>query len=103
MVVTAHTLDDAVETWVWSSLNGCPKLIPYRRNKIIRPLLLTEKKKLLDWAARKNVKWVEDSSNIDLAYTRNFIRHELMPGVRHVNPGIHTMIRKKLQAANIDE
>lgn len=95
-VVTAHTLDDAVETWVWSSLHGCSKLIPYSRNRVVRPLLLTEKQILLDWAVKKAVQWVEDTSNQDTRYTRNYIRHEFMPHVRRVNPGIHTMVRKKI-------
>lgn len=96
-VVTAHHLDDVVETWVWSSLHGTSSLIPYRRGNVIRPFLLNRKYELADWARRKNVKWVEDTSNDDNGYTRNYIRHQLMAGVLCVNPGIHTMIKKKLE------
>lgn len=96
-IVTAHTLDDAVETWIWSSLHGTSRLLPYRRNRVVRPLLLTRKQCLLDWAHRKGVKWVEDTSNQDMRYTRNYIRRELMPHARRVNPGIHTMIRRRLE------
>jgi tRNA(Ile)-lysidine synthase len=96
LVATAHHLDDVVETWVWSSLHGTSSLIPYRRGNVIRPFLLNRKYDLEDWARRKNVTWIEDSSNNDICYTRNYIRHNLMPGVLRVNPGIHTMLRKKL-------
>ena len=96
-VVTAHHLDDAVETWIWSSLHGTSSLIPYRRGNVIRPFLLNRKFDFQDWARRKNVKWIEDASNNDSSYTRNYIRNQLMAGVLNVNPGIHTMIRKKLE------
>lgn len=95
-VVTAHHLDDCVETWVWSSLHGTPKLIPYERNKVIRPFILTKKEQLKSWCARKGVEWIEDSSNQDNSYTRNFIRNELLDKVRVVNPGIDTMVKNKL-------
>ena len=94
-VATAHHLDDVAETWVWSSLHGTSSLIPYRRGNVFRPLLLNRKYDLEDWARRKNVEWIEDNSNNDTGYTRNYIRHELMAGVLRVNPGIHTMLRKK--------
>jgi tRNA(Ile)-lysidine synthase len=97
IVVTAHHLDDVAETWVWSSLHGTSSLIPYRRGNVIRPFLLNRKYDLEDWARRKNVKWINDTSNDDIGYTRNYIRHELMAGVLRVNPGIHTMLRKKLE------
>ncbi len=96
-VAVAHHLDDVVETWVWSSLHGTSSLIPYRRGNVFRPLMLNRKHDLEDWARRKNVRWIEDISNNDVSYTRNYIRHQLMPGVLRVNPGIHTMLRKKLE------
>lgn len=96
-VVTAHQLDDVVETWVWSSLHGTSSLIPYKRGNVIRPFLLNRKYDFENWARSKNVKWIEDDSNNHLRYTRNYIRHQLMPGVLRVNPGIHTMLKKKLE------
>ena len=94
-VITCHHLDDAVETWIFSSLNGNPKLIPSKRGMFLRPFLQTRKAVFEDWCFRKNVPYVEDQSNLDTRFTRNFIRHELMPKVLRVNPGIHKVIRKK--------
>lgn len=95
-VVTCHHLDDCVETWVWSSMHGCGKVIPFTNRNVIRPFLTTRKYDFIDWCVRKNLIWSEDSSNNNLKYTRNYIRHELMPHVLRVNPGIHKTIKKKL-------
>jgi len=95
-VVTAHHLDDAMETWVWSCLHGTPKLIPSRRNNVIRPLLTTPKKDLIEWCQRKNVSWIEDASNADTKFIRNFIRAELIPKALVVNPGLAKTISKKI-------
>lgn len=96
LVVTGHHLDDVVETWIWSSLHGTSSLIPYKRNNVIRPFLLNRKSNIQHWAETKNVKWCEDLSNLDYNFTRNFIRHKLVPNALQVNPGMHTMLRKKL-------
>lgn len=95
-VVTCHHLDDCVETWIWSSMHGDSKVIPYRHANVIRPFLLTEKRSFRKWAMDRSVPWVEDASNLDMSYTRNYIRHHMMPHVLRVNPGIKKTIRKKL-------
>ncbi len=96
-VVTCHHLDDVVETWVWSSMHGTAKLIPYSRQNVVRPFLLTRKRDFELWANLNNVEYLEDDSNLDLKYTRNYIRHEMMPHVLRVNPGIHKTIAKKVK------
>lgn len=95
-VVTAHHLDDAVETWIWSSMHGQPKLPEIYRNNVIRPFLGTPKKELVDWCIRKNVPWFDDMTNLDTKYMRNYIRREVMPVVQKINPGIQKTIKKKL-------
>jgi tRNA(Ile)-lysidine synthase len=97
-VITCHHLDDCVETWVWSSMHGTGKIVPYRRNGVIRPFRQTRKRDFELWAAMHNVPYVEDDSNKDTCYTRNYIRHEMMPHVLKVNPGIHKTIAKKVRA-----
>jgi len=96
-VVTCHHLDDCVETWVWSSLNGNGKIIPYNNRNVIRPFRVNKKSEFVSWAKRNDVPWVEDESNKDTKYTRNFIRHEMMPKVLTVNPGIHKTIARKVR------
>ena len=96
VVVTAHHLDDCVETWIWSCLHGEGKLIPYRNRNVIRPFRLTRKRDFELWCDLNSVPYLEDDSNRDIAYTRNYIRHELMPHALRVNPGIHKTVKKKL-------
>ena len=96
-VITAHHLDDCVETWVWSSMHGTGKIIPYRNKNVIRPFRGTRKRDFQLWCDLKNVPHIEDDSNADTCYTRNYIRHEMMPHVLRVNPGIHKTIAKKVK------
>ena len=96
-VITCHHLDDCVETWVWSSMHGTGKIVPYRRKNILRPFRQTRKRDFELWAAMHDVPYAEDASNGDTRYTRNYIRHDMMPHVLRVNPGIHKTISKKVK------
>lgn len=96
-VITGHHLDDCVETWIWSSCHGQGKLIPYTNRNVIRPFRLNRKQKFVRYAVNHCVKWLEDESNSNEDYMRNFIRHTMMPNVLKVNPGIHKVIYKKLK------
>ena len=90
-------MDDCVETWLMSSFHGNPKLIPYKRNdRIYRPFLMTERKEISNYADRHGVDYIEDPSNASFNYMRNHIRHNIVPLVLKVNPGIRKTIRKKL-------
>lgn len=101
-IVTAHHLDDATEWWLFSSLNGQGKLIPYQNGNVIRPFLLTPKSEILSWAERKGVEYLDDPANVDEKYMRSIIRHRIMPEALRVNPGLHTVVKKKIQAAYDD-
>lgn len=93
-VVTAHHLDDCVETYLFNCVHGKHHTIPFRNRNVIRPFLTTTKQELTSWCERKSVPWQEDSSNQDLKYMRNLIRHEIVPQALKVNPGLHTVVRK---------
>lgn len=95
-VITCHHLDDCVETWIWSSLHGTSKVIPYSNQNVIRPFRLNRKTEFVNWCRNKNIPWIEDSSNSDNKYMRNFIRNEMMSKVLVVNPGIHKVVMKKV-------
>ena len=96
-IITCHHLDDAVETWLFTSIHGNPMLIPYARDNFIRPFLTTRKLALSGWCNRKEVPYLEDPSNTDVAYMRNLIRHKLMENVLIINPGIHKVVKKKVK------
>lgn len=93
-VVTAHHLDDCIETYVWSALHGKPKVIPLTRNNIIRPFLTTYKSEFRNWCERKNLNWCEDTSNEDTKYMRNYVRKHIIPHALQVNPGLGTVVKK---------
>ena len=95
-VLLGHHLNDAVETWMFSAINGTPSLIPYAHRNCIRPLLLSSKQDIKEYAEAKSLKWINDPSNDDVSYARNRIRNNIMPEVLKVNPGIEKVIRKKL-------
>tara|TARA_B100001057_G_C22455870_1_gene796888 strand:+ start:112 stop:714 length:603 start_codon:yes stop_codon:yes gene_type:complete len=95
--ITCHHLDDCVETWLMSSFHGQSKLIPFQRNNnIFRPFLMTAKKDIRQYAQNKHIKWIEDPSNQKTNFMRNHVRHNVVPQVLKVNPGIRSTIRKKL-------
>lgn len=102
-IVTGHHLNDAVETWIWSSLNGEGKLIQEHKVlknctktcNIIRPFLLNKKQKLEEYVNYHNIESIYDDSNSDNKYTRNYIRNVMMEHVKFVNPGIEKVIYKK--------
>jgi len=94
--ITVHHLDDCIETWIWSAMHGNPKIVPYHRNRVIRPFRLTPKTQFRQWAETHDVPYVEDASNAELRYTRNYVRHVCVPHVKHINPGIEKTISKKI-------
>lgn len=94
-VITGHHLNDAVETWLWSSCHGEGKLIPFESGNIIRPFVLTEKKDFQNYCKNNDLDEVEDECNNDLSLMRNYMRKELIPVIKKINPGINKVIRKK--------
>jgi tRNA(Ile)-lysidine synthase len=95
-IITAHNLDDQVETWLMSMIKGTPKLIPsYRDNpNIIRPFLLTRKESLRDWCIQKAVPFLDDPENDNWEHERCYTRHHLVSAVTDINPGIHRKVAK---------
>lgn len=91
VVATAHHLDDQVETFLINLARGTGIAglhgIPVKQGKIIRPLLFAWREEILDYAFDNQVSFVEDSSNITDKYTRNRIRHHVVPHLEKINPG----------------
>lgn len=89
-VALAHHLNDSIETFLYhlSRGTGLKGLVgmPLRRGAFIRPLLFTTRQAIEDFASEKNLNWREDSSNSADLYTRNFIRRQIVPLFRQLNP-----------------
>lgn len=93
-VATAHHADDNAETALFNFLRGTGvkgltgiPVVDLKR-KIIRPLLFTTKKSIYTYAENSGLQWVQDSSNSSNKYTRNFIRHQIIPLAETVFPEV---------------
>ena len=84
-VVTAHHLDDCIETYLFSTMHGEPKLIPMIRKNVVRPFLTTPKLEFFNWVMRKDLPFCHDTSNDDDKYKRNYIRKHVVPQAYMVN------------------
>lgn len=96
-VITAHHLDDVIETYLFSSFHGDSKVINYKKENVFRPFLLTRKSDFEYWCSNRNVPFWNDKSNSDVKFARNKIRHDILPEVLKINPGIHKTVSKILK------
>ena len=97
----AHTADDQVETFLLRLLRGAgvPGLVgiwPERQLgplRVIRPLLKVRHIEIMEYLAAKKLSYREDKSNWDTRFTRNRIRHELLPLLeREYNPSVRDVL-----------
>jgi tRNA(Ile)-lysidine synthase len=91
-IAAAHTRDDQAETLLLrllrgAGLRGLGAMRP-KEGMIIRPLLLTPKADILAYLKEKNLPFRTDESNTDPRFTRNRIRHDLLPLLETFNPNI---------------
>lgn len=93
-IITAHHLDDCIETYLFKMLHGKQGSIAYRHGPVIRPFLMTRKSHMENWCIRNNVFWIEDQSNKNTRFMRNYIRQEFIPKALHVNPGLHKVVAR---------
>ncbi|MCD9585014.1 tRNA lysidine(34) synthetase TilS [Tenacibaculum maritimum] len=89
-VLTAHHANDNLETFLinlsrGTGLEGLTG-IPSVNKNIIRPLLPFSSKELLNFAVDQKISWREDASNAAIKYTRNKIRHQIIPVLETINP-----------------
>lgn len=97
-IALAHNSNDVTETTLMrlsrgAGLNGA-KSIPIKRENFIRPLLHFSRKEIEQHAEDNHLKFITDSSNLDLKYTRNYFRHKIIPLFEKVNPNfINTMMQ----------
>ena len=88
-IATAHTADDNAETVIMriargSGLRGMGGIPPVRGN-IIRPMLNITRRQVLEFLGEQNIGFVEDSTNELEIYTRNRVRHGVVPVLKEIN------------------
>ncbi|MCI8622395.1 MAG: tRNA lysidine(34) synthetase TilS [Provencibacterium sp.] len=89
-IATAHTLSDSMETMLYHLARGTGLRglsgIPPVRGRIIRPLIGMTRQEVESYLAERGLDYRTDSSNLTDAYTRNRIRHRLIPELYQLNP-----------------
>jgi tRNA(Ile)-lysidine synthase len=110
-ILTAHTLDDQAETVLMKFLRGAwteglsaiHPVITLPKGKILRPFLQTRRSEIEASLKAANQPWREDSTNTDTAFTRNKIRHELLPQLRAYNPNLDQTLSNLAELAREEE
>lgn len=100
-LMTAHHAGDQVETLLLNFFRGCGISglhgIPAKNSYILRPLLNFKRERLLSYATAKGLPWVEDGTNQSQEYTRNFLRHKILPELKQVYPAIEDTLLDNIQ------
>ena len=108
VLLTAHQLDDQAETVLLQLLRGsgpaglsgmdadnhAPGLLGSAELVMARPLLSQSRSALEAYAAEQGLQWVEDESNLDPRYTRNALRHQVMPALAANFPGFQARLAR---------
>lgn len=108
-IATAHTLDDQAETVLMrlvrgAGVRGLAGIFPRQKAKhLIRPLLAITRGEIESYLKKLSQPWREDSSNQDVAHTRNRIRHRLLPLLEHeFNPDIRGTLADVAEVARAE-
>ncbi len=108
-ILTAHTLDDQAETVLHKLLRGAwleglsaisPSL---DQGRILRPLLTVRREALRAYLAEIHQPWREDKSNADETFTRNRLRHTVLPLLREENPQLDQTLANLAELAREEE
>jgi tRNA(Ile)-lysidine synthase len=110
-IATAHTLDDQAETVLakflrgaWTEgLAGIHPVLAFPEGKVLRPLLAATHAEIEEWLRSLGQEWREDSSNRHLTFTRNRIRHELLPLLEGWNPRLREHLAQMASISRDEE
>jgi tRNA(Ile)-lysidine synthase len=91
-VAVAHNLNDNIETIIinltrGTGISGLTGIRPLS-GKIIRPLLFATRDNIIEYCNQNHILYREDKSNADTKYTRNKIRHNVIPVLKEINPSL---------------
>lgn len=92
-IVTAHHQDDLIETFFLnlSRKTGIKGItgIKEKSGNVIRPLLFAARSEIENYAAKNYIEFREDSSNNEIVFQRNFLRHKILPLFSEMNPSFN--------------
>jgi tRNA(Ile)-lysidine synthase len=106
-MLSAHHKDDQAETLLLNlmrgsgpaGLAGIAAVRPFAEAWLVRPLLSISRNDLQDYARVHDLNWIDDPSNEDRQFDRNFLRHEVLPLLENRWPGVADRIRRSATLA----
>jgi tRNA(Ile)-lysidine synthase len=105
-VALGHTLDDQAETLLLNLLRGAGTRgiggMPPARDSVVRPLIDCSHAELVGWLDGRGEAHRDDESNRDRRFTRNRLRHEVMPAFERAFPGAASMLARAAAVARAD-
>lgn len=107
-IALAHHKSDQAETILMhifrgSGVAGAKGMEPIRDGIYIRPMLTTSKKEIMDYIMNNNIDFVQDKSNEDNSYNRNFLRNFIMPELAKRWPGVENAVINFAKAISDDD
>lgn len=106
-IATAHNSDDNAETMLLNLTRGAGAKglcgIPPVRDRLIRPLLATNRAQIEAYLEKNGVAHITDSTNLTDDYTRNIIRHRIMPVLCGINPAFSASAMRTAELLREDE
>ncbi|QUM82788.1 tRNA lysidine(34) synthetase TilS [Moritella sp. 5] len=108
LLLLGQHLDDQLETFLLQlkrgagvkGLSAMAAQMPFSLQEncqIVRPLLTHSQQMLVDYASQAQLYWVEDESNNDQSYDRNFLRHQIIPSLKQRWPGIAHAVHRSAE------
>ena len=107
ILLTAHHQDDQLETVFLQLLRGAgipglaamPEVASFATGQLVRPLLTRSRAELEAWAREQSLAWIEDDTNADERFDRNFLRRSVLPIVRSRWPGAAAAVSRTARHA----
>lgn len=105
LIVTGHHLDDQAETFLLAlkrgaglkGLSAMASSTKLAQHTLVRPLLDISRAEIIQYAQQQNLTWIEDESNQDQIFDRNFLRHTVLPEFTARWPSFNTTLSRSVK------
>lgn len=105
-LLTAHHRDDQAETLLLQLLRGAgpyglaamPAVSRLGQGRLLRPFLEVDRAELLAYAGKHGLRWIEDASNTDTGFDRNYLRHRVLPLLRERWPAVNRTLSRSARS-----
>lgn len=111
VLLTAQHANDQLETFLLAlkrgsgpaGLSSMPERLPFGDGVLVRPLLRVSRESVVQYAKAQGLSWVEDESNQDTRYDRNFLRHQVVAVLAERWPSIYKAVARSAQLCGEQE